>query len=64
MANMKNVNRFVEERNITPTLLKLESFINRVRNNISKGEITEATGNNLIYKTTYLLNMIRMSEEG
>ena len=64
MANMKNVSRFAEERNITPALIELEAFINKVRTDFTNGEITEVAGNNLINKATNLLNMIRMSEEG
>jgi hypothetical protein len=64
MANIKNVGRFAEESNISPVLLELEAFINKVRNDIIKGEITEEKGNNLINKATNFLNMISMSEEG
>jgi hypothetical protein len=64
MANMKNGGRFLGERNITPALLKLETFIDKVRNDISKDMITESAGNNLINETTRLINMIRLPEEG
>jgi hypothetical protein len=59
MANMKNGGRVTEERNITPALTELEAFINKVRTDITNGEITETAGNNLINKATNLLNMIK-----
>lgn len=59
MANLKKVCRFVEEGKITPAINQLQAFINKVRTDITKGNISEVTGNNLINIATNLINLIK-----
>ncbi len=59
MANLKKVCRFVEEGKITPAINQLEAFINKVRTDITKGNINQIVGNNLIDMATNLINAIK-----
>ncbi len=59
MANLKKVCRFVEEGKIAPAINQLQAFINKVRTDITKGNISEVTGNNLINMATNLINLIK-----
>ncbi len=58
MANLKKVCRFVEEGKITPAINQLNAFINKVRTDITNGNITGVAGNNLINMATNLINTI------
>ncbi len=59
MANLKKVCRFVEEGKITPAINQLNAFINKVRTDITKGNINQTAGNNLIDMATNLINIIK-----
>jgi hypothetical protein len=59
MANLKKVCRFVEEGKTTPAINQLEAFINKVRTDITKGNISEVAGNNLINMAINLINIIK-----
>jgi hypothetical protein len=59
MANLKKVCRFVEEGKITPAINQLNAFINKVRTDITKGNINQTGGNNLIDMATNLMGIIK-----
>ncbi|NWG04500.1 MAG: putative Ig domain-containing protein [Syntrophaceae bacterium] len=59
MANLKKVCKFVEEGQTTPAINQLEAFINKVRTDITKGNISEVAGNNLINMATQLISILR-----
>ena len=59
MANLKKVCKFVEEGKTTPAINQLEAFINKVRIDISKGNINQTVGSNLIDMATSLIDIIK-----
>lgn len=60
MADLNIRNRFVEvEGKGHPGIDQIEGFINKVKTEITNGEIPQTIGENLINKATSLLTLIK-----
>jgi len=59
MADLKRGCRLVEEDEIKPAIIQLETFISKVKTDILNGDIPEKAGQHLIEEATNLINMIR-----
>ncbi len=58
MANLKKLCAFVEEGQTTSAINRLGAFINKVKTDIAKGNISQEAGN-LIDMATNLINTIK-----
>ncbi len=59
MTDLKKVCRLVEEDKVMPAIIHLETFIDKVKTDILKGDIPESEGKHLINEATNLLNLVK-----
>jgi hypothetical protein len=59
MTDLNSVGGVVDEGKDKPAINQLEAYINKVKTEITKGDLPETTGQHLIQEATNLINMIR-----
>lgn len=59
MADVNSVGRYLEEEKNIPAVDQIEAYINKVKMEITNGDIPETTGQTLINKATNLKTMIK-----